>query len=239
MNHTKIETCDLTWNPITGCEHKCWFCYAKRGYDRFGWSFKPTFHPERIKELADLKPPSGRGRKSWIAEHYPGQWLVFVCSVSDLFAPWTLDRWRDETLERIGWTPDHIICQLLTKSPEGISNESTFNKNVWLGVSVTCQDDVTRIGTLLDVPSEGKFFAYIEPLLGPVEIPNDLLKKLDWMVVGKLTGFSRKVAAINRYWVDGPTGLIAQARRYHIPIFLKNTIIDEFGPEYAMRDFPK
>ena len=235
MNHTRIETCDLTWNPITGCEHKCWFCYANKNYYRFHRSFKPTFHPERIKELVDLKPPSGKGRKPWIAEAYPGQWLVFVCSVSDLFAPWTLDRWRDEVLERIGWTPDHIICQLLTKSPEGISNESTFNKNVWLGVSVTCQDDVARIGTLLDVPSEGKFFAYIEPLLGPVEIPNDLLEKLDWMVVGKLTGFSSKAAEIDPAWVHS---LIAQAHLHNIPLFLKNTIIRELGPEYQIREFP-
>lgn len=42
MNHTKIETCDLSWNPITGCLHDCWFCYAKTNYHRFHRDFKPT-----------------------------------------------------------------------------------------------------------------------------------------------------------------------------------------------------
>lgn len=30
MNRSKIEWCDHTWNPITGCLHNCPYCYAKR-----------------------------------------------------------------------------------------------------------------------------------------------------------------------------------------------------------------
>lgn len=29
MNKTKIEWCDSTWNPVTGCLHGCPYCYAK------------------------------------------------------------------------------------------------------------------------------------------------------------------------------------------------------------------
>ena len=30
MNDTKIEWCDMTWNPVTGCLHGCEYCYAKK-----------------------------------------------------------------------------------------------------------------------------------------------------------------------------------------------------------------
>ena len=35
MNKSKIEWCDHTWNPITGCRHNCSYCYAKRMTARF------------------------------------------------------------------------------------------------------------------------------------------------------------------------------------------------------------
>lgn len=74
MNKTKIDWCDSTWNPITGCLHGCEYCYARRIANRFGagwetasgnfplldeplvstrgkepypYSFTPTFHRRR------------------------------------------------------------------------------------------------------------------------------------------------------------------------------------------------
>jgi len=29
MNKSKIEWCDSTWNPVTGCLHGCEYCYAR------------------------------------------------------------------------------------------------------------------------------------------------------------------------------------------------------------------
>lgn len=36
MNKTKIEWCDSTWNPVTGCRHGCPYCYAQRIAKRYG-----------------------------------------------------------------------------------------------------------------------------------------------------------------------------------------------------------
>jgi len=30
MNKTKIEWCDMTWNPVTGCLYGCEYCYARK-----------------------------------------------------------------------------------------------------------------------------------------------------------------------------------------------------------------
>lgn len=42
MKKTKIEWCDSTWNPVTGCLQGCEYCYARRIAERFGgWKFTP------------------------------------------------------------------------------------------------------------------------------------------------------------------------------------------------------
>ncbi len=42
MNKTKIEWCDATWNPVTGCLHDCEYCYARKIANRFGgWKYTP------------------------------------------------------------------------------------------------------------------------------------------------------------------------------------------------------
>lgn len=35
MEDTKIDWCDSTWNPVTGCLHGCEYCYARRMFQRF------------------------------------------------------------------------------------------------------------------------------------------------------------------------------------------------------------
>ena len=35
MNKTKIEWCDSSWNPVTGCYHSCEYCYARKMANRF------------------------------------------------------------------------------------------------------------------------------------------------------------------------------------------------------------
>ncbi|MBP2071179.1 DUF5131 family protein [Thermoanaerobacterium butyriciformans] len=35
MNKSKIEWCDFTWNPVTGCRHGCPYCYAAKQAKRF------------------------------------------------------------------------------------------------------------------------------------------------------------------------------------------------------------
>lgn len=36
MDKTRIEWCDSTWNPVTGCLHGCGYCYARGIAHRFG-----------------------------------------------------------------------------------------------------------------------------------------------------------------------------------------------------------
>lgn len=42
---TKIDWCDSTWNPVTGCLHDCPYCYARRIAKRFGSHGKSLIDP--------------------------------------------------------------------------------------------------------------------------------------------------------------------------------------------------
>ena len=43
---TKIDWCDATWNPVTGCLHGCEYCYARRIAERFGGSIRLDLPPD-------------------------------------------------------------------------------------------------------------------------------------------------------------------------------------------------
>ncbi len=50
MNKSKIEWCDYTWNPVTGCLHGCEYCYARRIAERF------MPHEMELMDIQDCKP---------------------------------------------------------------------------------------------------------------------------------------------------------------------------------------
>jgi len=53
MDKTKIDWYDSTWNPITGCLHKCEYCYARSIAQRFGGMYVRPF--DRNINLDDLE----------------------------------------------------------------------------------------------------------------------------------------------------------------------------------------
>lgn len=44
--NTKIDWCDTTWNPVTGCLHGCEYCYARGIAKRFGGSIRLDLPPD-------------------------------------------------------------------------------------------------------------------------------------------------------------------------------------------------
>jgi protein gp37 len=216
MNRTKIEWCDYSWNPVTGCLHGCWYCYARKLFTRFHKPFTPLFYPERLKEPWQLKKPS----------------KIFVCSVSDLFAPWTPTEWRDAVLQSIFECPVKHTFQLLTKNPERIP-PIHFPDNVWVGATVTNEGaDYRNIAYMNFVQAKIRFISF-EPLLGSLPAAVTL-KEMQWIIIGKLTG-SRKVE-LKEAWVED---IVEEAKRYGIPVFMKNNLCPPFEKSELIQEFPK
>ena len=209
MNFTRIEWTDYTWNPITGCKGGCWYCYARKGCIRFNKTFEPVFHPERLLEPDKLKTHE----------------KIFCCSISDLFADWTPVGWREAVLQTIENCPWHTF-QLLTKHPEGIDKKYEFGDWVWVGTTITIQEDIWRIEELKKIKARVKFISF-EPLFENI---NCNLKGIDWIIIGKLTGHGR--FKLNPQWINN---LIQEARKHNIPVFIKDNVE---WPE-VIREYPE
>ena len=246
---TKIEWCDETWNPITGCtpiSEGCQNCYAKRMANRlrgrFGYPedepFKITFHPDRLDQPYTWKKP----RK------------IFVGSMGDLF--------HDDVSQQILRTilvltlnlPRHTFL-ILTKRPKRMAYEipelwdyrnaeGTISKNLWLGITAEnqkCADE--RIPVLLQIPAAVRFVS-VEPMLGPIELDhkykkrwNDkvpgwemswMLQDVDWVIAGPETGPGARPCKPE--WIEN---LYEQCQHAGVPFF------DKRKTGWLAREFPK
>lgn len=216
MNRTRIEWCDYSWNPITGCKHGCWYCYAKKLAQRFPknfpYGFEPHFYPERLKEPWELKKPS----------------KIFVCSIADLFAPWTPQQWTEKVMYFMLWCPTKHTFQMLTKNPERIPRGPHYPRTWWFGTTVTGEGDECHIDAIREVNCAVRFVSF-EPLLNEIDFTSYDLEGIDWVIIGKLTG-SKKVKLKNSWLID----IREECRFWDIPIFEK----DNLGLSHPIQSFP-
>jgi protein gp37 len=78
--------------------------------------------------------------------------------------------------------------QVLTKRSDRlqlIEDRIRIPKNVWLGVSVECEDYLYRIDDLRKMGTEIRFLS-LEPLIGP--LPGLDLERINWVIVGGESG---------------------------------------------------
>ena len=202
-----IEWTDASWTPIrarnrkTGkvgwhCEHAttgCEFCYAEGLNKRLGTGlpFKPG-HRDDIEIFLDetmlLAPLKWKRPR-----------MIFVCSMTDLFADFVPDEWIDRVFAVMALCPQHIF-QVLTKRAERMREYLTSRvadnaesvrvqltafhaphgkwckqiswplPNVWLGVSTERQKEYDeRWPQLASTPAAVRFISY-EPALGPINL---------------------------------------------------------------------
>lgn len=212
MNRSSIEWTDYTWNPVTGCNHGCTYCYARRLAEgrlrgRFGYDngFEPTFHQNRLTEPSMVKKPS----------------MIFTCSMGDLFGNWVPQQWISSVLVFIKIN-DHHQFQILTKNPIRMSRYRNIPKNAWLGTSIDgLGNSIDRLKILSDAPFNGHIrFASFEPLLADVvSQSNFTLENIDWIIVGAQTGPNAKSPEVD--WISD---LGLAARKAKVPVFLKDNL---------------
>ena len=142
---TKIDWCDATWNPVTGCLHGCEYCYARGIAKRFGRAATAVCDEEGYPEYGgttcadgtchDLHYPIEDYGRTQRAAPYPFEfdptfhryrladpqhWKkprnIFVCSMADLFGEWVPDEWIAEVFRACEAAPQHRYL-FLTKNP--------------------------------------------------------------------------------------------------------------------------
>ena len=215
MNKTKIEWTDYTWNPIKGiCPVGCWYCYAQKYYKRFHLDKELRGDENEIVAPLDLKTPS----------------RIFVCSTMELFHPKIEKHWRDTIFEAIRICSEHTF-QILTKLPQNI--DRPMPDNVWLGVSVTKNEEEWKIDDLLHWGGQIRFLS-VEPMLDDCRDIIHSFDDIEWLIIGQLTGHGKKYSP-QKEWINY---LVDEAQLSDLPIFMKDNLKEIWG-EPLIQEFPK
>ncbi len=208
MNKTKVEWCDSTWKPVTGCRHGCEYCYAKQMAHRFS-GYEPRYGASLTQDengnydliKSEIKYRLDRKGKKLVAPYPfgfeptfhryklddPQKWkasrTIFVCSMADLFGEWVPDEWIDEVFAVCEKALQHRYM-FLTKNPKRYvelarSGELPKNANMWYGsTTTTCRADF-----YLD--KNRNTFLSVEPLLSDFPIENVISKgRIKWLIIG-------------------------------------------------------
>jgi protein gp37 len=146
---------------------------------------------------------------------------VFCASLADVFDNEVHHAWLVDLFYTIKIT-DNLDWLILTKRISVAQKKLPFFDwvdgwdNVWLGISVVNQAEFDRdVPKLVAIPAKIRWLS-IEPMLGPIEIPEILGRHIDWIVVGGESGPNAR--PMERAWV---ASLINQCCRYSIPFFFK------------------
>jgi protein gp37 len=140
---------------------------------------------------------------------------IFVNSMSDLFhdsVPLAYIEAVFDVMARAHW---HRF-QVLTKRAERLvelSPQLNWTPNIWMGVSVECDQYRPRINLLRAIRAQVKFLS-LEPLLGP--LPDLDLTGIDWVIVGGESGPGAR--PMEPAWA---TDIRDQCERANVPFFFK------------------
>ena len=249
MNRTRIEWCEYTWNPVTGCIRGCPYCYASTMAHRFAmrdtkvgenvasfildkkfegiggkvepfpFAFTPTFHRYRLTETQREKHPR----------------MIFVCSMGDLFGPWIPDEWIKDVFDACKAAPQHLYF-FLAKYPErygelyrkGIIRK--WQDNFWYGSTITDSKSRRFPGTI-----GMNTFLSIEPLHEYLDVGLGSFGGDRWIIIGAETGNRKGKIVPEKIWIAN----IAEAAKItHAAVFMKNSLMPIIGKEYMRQEWP-
>ena len=196
MNNTRIDWCDSTWNPVTGCKGGCDYCYARSIANRFGgwttggvkttqnfFSDPPVLDSPLLLERKSGKvvkapypfaftPTFHRYRLEEPLKKRKGQ-NIFVGSMADLFGRWVPTKWIVEVLDICRKAPQHNYL-FLTKFPERYVELDHLallphEENFWYGATITNAKQMKRAADSIgQLRQEVRSFFSMEPLMEDV-----------------------------------------------------------------------
>lgn len=241
LQSTRIETFDSTWNAITGCNHNCSYCYAKKMATRFAqladdyaeakgqihevssgtypYLFEPTFYSDKLQQPINSRKPKS----------------VFVCSMGDLFGNFIPNEWIKRVFEAIDNAPQHTYF-FLTKNPmryqqNFIQEFAQTHSNTWWGTTIESTETVDRINYL--PKGNANCFISCEPLLDMIDWDLTQYENIKWIFSGAETG--RKAVQPKYEWAER---LRQDCNRAGVRLFEKDSlkeIVERYRP--LMREF--
>ena len=224
-DNENIEWALWSWNPVTGCEHNCPYCYARDIAERFYEpKFEPSVWPARLHAPANTPFPEAK------AAEWMGHKNVFACSMADLFGRWVPREWIDAVLAAARATPWWNFL-FLTKFPVRMA-EFEFPENAWVGTTVDCQARVANAErSFRKVKAPVKWLS-CEPLIDPLRFAD--IGAFDWVVIGGASRSSATPEWVPPYrWV---ADLTAAAWAAGAKVYQKSNL--GLAKEARVREYP-
>jgi len=243
MNKTKIEWCDMAWNPVTGCFNTCPYCYARKIANRFSGADitdyikgipsidaifgngqihklnEPIFDTANRKKAPypyDFDPTFHKYRLNEPSQIKKPQ-NIFVCSMADLFGDWVPDKWIKQVFEACMKAPQHRYL-FLTKNPDRY--DAFFRcweapENFWFGTTINHSErDYYRAGM-------NNTFLSIEPIQSDFNC--DCWTDTDWVIIGAETGNRKGKIIPKKEWIEN---IVNYCKEKNVPVFMKNSLKD-------------
>lgn len=260
MNKSKIEWCDSTWNPVSGCLHDCPYCYAKKIAERFkpnqadtslifaGTEKKPIIISCEEYELTQqFRGSNGRVMAypfgfaptfhKYRLDEYKNKSArtIFVCSMADLFGDWVPEQWIDDVFAACAEAPQHRYL-FLTKNPKRYielaeKGKLPTNDNMWYGSTAT-DDNMPFFYS-----EEHNTFVSVEPIQEEIHTGTTFTENIytDWIIVGAETGKRKDKVVPQKEWIEI---IVDTCKAGNIPLFMKDSLIPIIGEENMVREFP-
>lgn len=259
---TKIDWCDSSWNPVTGCLHGCEYCYARGIAKRYGgYNIDPvgesvtirTFGGQKIVELENQVNRVDKNHAVRIAPYpygftptlhryrldQPKKWseprTIFVCSMADLFGEWVPEEWIEEVFKACEAAPQHRYL-FLTKNPNRLNQlarDGKLPQQHWYGYTATNEGMLWSFTHAIDCHIKNLFVS-IEPILEPMQPCFSTHTPADWVIVGAETGNRKDKVTPERDWIMNIARECSYSGR---PLFMKDSLRDLMGDDF-IQEFP-
>ena len=159
---------DWAWDPVEGCLHDCWYCYARKEVTRNKGNFEPQFFEDRLMEPFEVNPSH-----------------IFVNHLADIMGAWVPDEWIQKVIDVCFLLPEHTFLWM-TKNPRRYY-DFHFPANCVLGVTLEGPDKWERAKIM--EPLMDRKMASCEPLLGSFKGYD--FSQFEYVVAGGIIGKGR------------------------------------------------
>lgn len=217
QDNAAIEWAQFSWNPMTGCQHDCPYCYARditenaKTASAFPNGFEPTLRPNSLFKPRLMVPPEKAATDTRFRN-------VFTCSMADLFGRWVPREWIEAVLREIRAAPNwNFLC--LTKFPKRMA-EFDIPPNAWMGTTVDLQARIPNAEAAFANVKSGVRWLSVEPMLEPLRFKN--LDRFHWIVIGGSSRSTQTPEFIPPVaWV---IDLVNQARDAGLKVYMKTNL---------------
>jgi len=264
VNKSKIDWCDHTWNPITGCKHGCKYCYARKNISRFSGDVRRNKmardnyctmkaadgesdlyildKPMKNETGSILVYPFGfeptfhRYRMERMDDLKAGR-NIFVGAMADMFGEWVPDAWIKEIFGYCLSNPIHNYL-FLTKNPkryQELENAGLLPDRNNMWYGFSYTNNLCE--WILSGSGGRHRFVSIEPLMEDLRLfdADNPCCAVQWVIIGAETGNRRGKVVPEPVWIEK---IVKHCEKFQIPVFMKSSLIPIVGEQNMRREFP-